>query len=116
MRIATPASGSLRSRADGTGNSRKSDACYARSNHGAVCVRTPESHLVMKRSLEPELMDSDAIVGPVLDRFHRDLARVNRMLGSFQTIERFVRKDSQPIKRVLDIGCGGGDLLVYLRG
>ena len=70
----------------------------------------------MKRSLEPELMDSDAIVGPVLDRFHRDLARVNRMLGSFQTIERFVRKDSQPIKRVLDIGCGGGDLLVYLRG
>ncbi|MDQ1474664.1 MAG: hypothetical protein QOJ99_6144 [Bryobacterales bacterium] len=69
----------------------------------------------MQRSLEPELMDSDVIVGPILDRFHRDLARVNGLLGSFQTVERFLRKDDQPIRRVLDIGCGGGDLLVYLR-
>jgi SAM-dependent methyltransferase len=60
-------------------------------------------------------MDSDAIAGPILDRFHRDLARVNGLLGSFQTVERFLRKDDQPIQRVLDIGCGGGDLLVHLR-
>src|SRR5437764_13174560 len=72
-------------------------------------------NFLTQRSLEPELMDSDLIIGPVLDRFHRDLARVNGLLGSFQTVERFLRKDKQPIQRVLDIGCGGGDLLVYLR-
>ncbi|MES1256821.1 MAG: methyltransferase domain-containing protein [Acidobacteriota bacterium] len=69
----------------------------------------------MIRSLEPELMDSDEINGPILDKFHRDLARIHRLLGSFPTIERFLRKDEKPVRRVLDIGCGGGDLLSYLR-
>jgi SAM-dependent methyltransferase len=70
----------------------------------------------LKRSLELELMDSDAVTGPVLEKFHRDLARVNGLLGTFRTIERFLKKDVRPVKRVLDIGCGGGDLLRYVRG
>lgn len=60
-------------------------------------------------------MDTDAVRGPVLDKFHRDLARVHSLLGSFPTVERFIRKDPAPVKRVLDVGCGGGDLLRYLR-
>jgi SAM-dependent methyltransferase len=67
------------------------------------------------RSLEPELMDSPDVVGPVLEKFHRDLGRVHALLGSFPTIERFLRADEQPVRRVLDIGCGGGALLDYLR-
>jgi SAM-dependent methyltransferase len=67
------------------------------------------------RSLEPELMDSPDIAGPVLDKFHRDLARVHKLLGSFPTIERFIRQGSQPTRSVIDIGCGGGALLAYLR-
>jgi SAM-dependent methyltransferase len=67
------------------------------------------------RSLEPELMDSPDVVGPVLEKFHKDLARIHRLLGSFPTIERFLRADEQPVRRVLDIGCGGGALLDYLR-
>jgi SAM-dependent methyltransferase len=59
-------------------------------------------------------MDSPDITGPILDKFHRDLARVHRLLGSFPTIERFLRADDQPLRRVLDIGCGGGALLEYL--
>ncbi len=51
----------------------------------------------------------------VLAKFHRDLARIHRLLGSFPTIERFLRSDSRPVRRVLDIGCGGGSLLAYLR-
>ncbi|MGD1071781.1 MAG: methyltransferase domain-containing protein [Bryobacteraceae bacterium] len=70
---------------------------------------------MMMRSLEPELMDSPETVGPVLGEFHRDLARVNRLLGTFPTIERFLRKDTQPVSSVIDIGCGGGALLQYLR-
>ena len=69
----------------------------------------------MNRSLESELMDSPDVSGPVLDRFHRDLNFVNRCLGTFPTIERFIRNDDQPVRRVLDIGCGGGALLEYLR-
>lgn len=60
-------------------------------------------------------MDSDAIQGPILDKFHRDLARIHSLLGSFPTIERFLRRNETPVKSVLDIGCGGGDLLSYLR-
>lgn len=60
-------------------------------------------------------MDSDVIHGTLLDKFHRDLARIHGLLGSFPTLERFLRKDPQPVRSVLDIGCGGGDLLSYLR-
>ncbi|HWE50164.1 MAG TPA: methyltransferase domain-containing protein [Bryobacteraceae bacterium] len=69
----------------------------------------------MIRSLEPELMDNPGIEGPILDKFHRDLNRVHRLLGSYPTIERFIRKDKQPVRSVIDIGCGGGALLDYLR-
>jgi SAM-dependent methyltransferase len=66
------------------------------------------------RSLEPELMDSPDIKGPVLDKFHHDLNFVNKCLGTFPTIERFIRDDARPVRRVIDIGCGGGALLEYL--
>ncbi|MEP6716188.1 MAG: methyltransferase domain-containing protein [Terriglobia bacterium] len=69
----------------------------------------------MKRSLEPELMDSPDVTGPLLDKFHRDLARVHGLLGSFPTLERFLRQDELPVRSVLDIGCGGGALMDYLR-
>jgi len=59
-------------------------------------------------------MDSPDLTGPVLDKFHRDLNFVNKLLGTFPTIERFIRNDDQPIHRILDVGCGGGALLAYL--
>jgi len=70
------------------------------------------------RWLEPELMDSPDVKGPVLDKFHRDLNFVNKCLGTFPTIERFIRKGDEnvkPVRRILDIGCGGGALLEYLQ-
>lgn len=70
---------------------------------------------MMQRSLEPELMDFLDASSEVLEKFHRDLARVHRLLGSFPTIERFLRANPRPVRRVLDIGCGGGALLTYLR-
>jgi len=69
----------------------------------------------MIRSLESEIMDSPDVKGPVLEKFHRDLNFVNRCLGTFPTIERFISADPQPVRRVLDIGCGGGALLEYLQ-
>ena len=40
----------------------------------------------MIRPLEPELMDSPEVSGPVLGKFHRDLERVHKLLGSFPTL------------------------------
>jgi len=60
-------------------------------------------------------MDSPNVSGPILERFHRDLGRIHALLGSFPTVERFLRKDELPVRRVLDIGCGGGALLEHLR-
>jgi SAM-dependent methyltransferase len=69
----------------------------------------------MIRSLEPELMDAADVRGPLLDKFHRDLKLVNKCLGTFPTIARFIEDDAQPVRRLLDIGCGGGGLLEYLQ-
>jgi 2-polyprenyl-3-methyl-5-hydroxy-6-metoxy-1,4-benzoquinol methylase len=60
-------------------------------------------------------MDSVTFTGPSLEKVHRDLARVHALLGSFPTMERFLRKGRHPVRSVLDIGCGGGDLLQHLR-
>jgi SAM-dependent methyltransferase len=60
-------------------------------------------------------MDSPDVRGPILDKFHHDLNFVNKCLGTFSTIERFIRNDDKPVRRVIDIGCGGGALLEYLR-
>ncbi|HEX4134691.1 MAG TPA: methyltransferase domain-containing protein [Bryobacteraceae bacterium] len=68
----------------------------------------------MLRSLEPELMDSPDLKGPVLDKFHRDLNFVHKCLGTFPTMERFIRKDERPLRSIIDVGCGGGALLEYL--
>lgn len=69
----------------------------------------------MIRSLEPELMDSPDVNGEILKKFHKDLARVHFFLGTHSTIERFLRNDPKPVRKVLDIGCGDGLLLEYLR-
>jgi SAM-dependent methyltransferase len=60
-------------------------------------------------------MDADNIPGPLLEKFHRDLNTVHKILGSFHTILQFIRTDRQPVRRVMDIGCGGGALLMFLR-
>jgi SAM-dependent methyltransferase len=67
------------------------------------------------RSLEPELMDSADVRGPVLEKFHRDLNFVNRCLGTFRTIAKLIEKDDGTARSVLDLGCGGGALLEYLQ-
>jgi SAM-dependent methyltransferase len=69
----------------------------------------------VKRSLQPELMDSPDITLATLEQFHRDLKRVHSLLGTFATVKRFLQRDTKPVSHVLDVGCGGGTLLKYLR-
>lgn len=67
------------------------------------------------RSMEPEYMDSDNV--PESDRaaFHRDLARVHRFLGSVKSVVERMRRSAQPVRSVLDLGCGDGAVLAKIR-
>lgn len=46
----------------------------------------------------------------VRERCYRDLARMHRCLGNWQAILDLLRRDAQPVRSVLDIGCGHGAL------
>jgi 2-polyprenyl-3-methyl-5-hydroxy-6-metoxy-1,4-benzoquinol methylase len=67
------------------------------------------------RSLEPELMDSDDV--PQADRamFHRDLALIHRLLGNLPSVVRRIGYNTQPVRSVIDIGCGDGAVLAQIR-
>jgi SAM-dependent methyltransferase len=69
----------------------------------------------MQRSRMPEVMDDPSVPDGVWVRFHRDLSRLDRLLGNHQTIIRTLQADHNPISTVLDIGCGSGELLRAVR-
>jgi 2-polyprenyl-3-methyl-5-hydroxy-6-metoxy-1,4-benzoquinol methylase len=69
----------------------------------------------MRRSLVPEIMDDPRTPEDARERFHHQLTFVHRFLGNHRAILEALRGDSQPIRRVLDIGCGYGELLDEIR-
>ena len=60
-------------------------------------------------------MDSDNF--PDADRavFHRDLALVHRLMGDFGSVIRRIRRTGEPVRSVIDIGCGDGAMLAQIR-
>ena len=60
-------------------------------------------------------MDSEEV--PEADRaaFHRDLARIHRLLGNWQTMLGRIRRTPHPVRSVIDIGCGDGAVLARIR-
>lgn len=65
----------------------------------------------MRRSLTPEIMDDPRIPHETRERFHRQLGSLHRFLGNRSAILHALRRHPRPIGRVLDIGCGDGELL-----
>jgi 2-polyprenyl-3-methyl-5-hydroxy-6-metoxy-1,4-benzoquinol methylase len=65
----------------------------------------------MQRVETTELLENPSLPEDVVAQAYRDLARTQRFLGNTRAIFRELRKDPQPIARVLDIGCGQGALL-----
>jgi SAM-dependent methyltransferase len=69
----------------------------------------------MQRSLVPEIMDDPGMPDEIWDRFHRQLGWVHRFLRNDRAILDALRRHPAPIGRVLDIGCGDGELLHVIR-
>jgi len=65
----------------------------------------------MRRSLTPEIMDDPQVPQETWERFHRQLGALHRFLGNQRAILDALRRHPHPIGRVLDIGCGDGQLL-----
>jgi len=65
----------------------------------------------MRRSLAPEIMDHPDVPQETWERFHRQLSALHRFLGNQRAILEALRRNPFPIHRVIDIGCGSGELL-----
>jgi SAM-dependent methyltransferase len=69
----------------------------------------------MHRSFDPEILDGDGIPDAVVERTHRHLLRTHKLLGNISSLVHRVRQDPLPIKRVLDVGCGHGGILLQVQ-
>ncbi len=67
----------------------------------------------MRRSLDAEMMDTPDLPEAMIEVFHRDLKLINSLLGNTRALIERLRR--QPVRSVLDIGCGGGALLEEIR-
>ncbi|MFN0168086.1 MAG: methyltransferase domain-containing protein [Bryobacteraceae bacterium] len=69
----------------------------------------------MKRCDGPEIMEDPSLPGEVMKVVLRDLTRTHRWLGNHRALVKAIARDAEPVRRVLDLGCGNGDLLVRIR-
>ncbi|MEM1326870.1 MAG: methyltransferase domain-containing protein [Bacteroidota bacterium] len=71
-----------------------------------------------QRSEEEELMDDLDSSGEVIEQTLQELEVINRLLGgnrlSWKGLERLIKIYPQEKYTLLDIGCGGGDLLILM--
>lgn len=70
----------------------------------------------MLRQQRPEILDAADVPDHLARRAYRDLARIHWWLGDTASILREIRRDRLPVRRVLDVGCGTGAVLKYIRG
>lgn len=69
----------------------------------------------MKRSYEAEILDGEDVPADVVERAHKDLDRLHGLLGNTAALVAALKSDPLPVRRVLDVGCGHGGLLLQLQ-
>jgi SAM-dependent methyltransferase len=69
----------------------------------------------LSHCLDSELLDDPSVPEDVLARAYRELQRTHWWLGNTAAVLRLLRHDPIPIRKVLDIGCGHGALLLEIR-
>jgi SAM-dependent methyltransferase len=69
----------------------------------------------MQRANETEILDVAGVPDEVATRAYQDLARIHRWLGDTGFVIRAIRRDSLPVRRILDVGCGTGWVLEQVR-
>src|SRR5580658_5204294 len=62
----------------------------------------------MLRTDETEILDDPNLPDDMVERAYREIAAIHRWLGDTRLITRAIRRDSMPVHRILDVGCGTG--------
>src|SRR5689334_14137459 len=70
---------------------------------------------MLQRSFDREIMDDPDLPDNLVREIHRELTRTHRWLGNTAAIIAALKRDPLPVRRVLDIGCGEGGLLLEIR-
>jgi SAM-dependent methyltransferase len=65
----------------------------------------------MERSFEREILERSGVTEEQEARSYHELAIINRLLGNTRYLIHALRSDPLPVRRVLDIGCGSGEVL-----
>jgi len=70
------------------------------------------------RSEEEEIMDDLESSGEIIDQTLQELDVINRLLGgnqlSIQGLKHLLQKTDQETITLLDLGCGGGDIMILM--
>src|SRR5947207_11699223 len=70
---------------------------------------------MLERSIALEFIEHPGLPDELMRDVHRDLTRTHRWLGNTAAIISALKRDPLPVRRVLDIGCGNGGLLLAIR-
>ncbi len=68
-----------------------------------------------ERSTHKEWMDDFSIGGPLIEQTLREIATINKWLGgnkiTLNCVKHLIRESKNKTIRIVDIGCGGGEIL-----
>jgi len=66
----------------------------------------------MKRSVEREILDGEHVPEETVNLVYSEITLIHKALGHVRILRRALERHSRPLRRVLDIGCGRGEILL----